>query len=72
MTYINKCCNCYFDMYLLEINRRPKIMDPERSNVLNIIRSNDMRTEWKSKDDIRKQWFLVDREIVFHSCFDCV
>ena len=47
-------------------------MDPERSNVLNIIRSNDMRTEWKSKDDIRKQWFLVDREIVFHSCFDCV
>ena len=47
-------------------------MDPERSNVLNIIRSNDMMTEWKSKDDIRKQWFLVDREIVFHSCFDCV
>ena len=30
-------------------------MDPEGSNVLNIIRRNDMRTEWKSKDDIRKQ-----------------
>ena len=72
MTYIIKCCNCYFDMYLLEINRRPKIMDPERLNLLNIIRINDMRTEWKSKDDIRKQWFLMDREIVFHSCFDCV
>ena len=47
-------------------------MDPERLNLLNIIRINDMRTEWKSKDDIRKQWFLMDREIVFHSCFDCV
>ena len=31
----------------------------------------DMKTEWKSKDDIRKQWFLTDCEIVFHSCFDC-
>ena len=30
MTYINKCCNCYFDMYLLEINRTPKIMNPEK------------------------------------------
>ena len=66
MTYIIKCCNCYFDMYLLEINRRPKIMDPERSNVLNIIRMNDMRTEWKSKDDIRKQLFLNFSFFVFH------
>ena len=47
-------------------------MDPERSNLLNIISIKDMKTEWKSKDDIRKKWFLTDREIVFHSCFDCV
>ena len=66
MTYIIKRCNCYFDMYLLEINRRPKVMDPERSNVLNIIRINDMRTEWKSKDDIWKQLFLNFSFFVFH------
>ena len=72
MTYIIKCCNCYFDVYLLEMNRRTKLMGPERSNALNNIRINDMKTEWKSKDDIRKQWFLVDCEIVFHSCFACV
>ena len=34
MTYVIKCCNCYFDMYLLEINQRPKITDPERKNLL--------------------------------------
>ena len=72
MTYIIKCCNCYFDLYLLEINRRPKIMDLERSNLLNIIRIKDMRTELKSKDGIQKQLFLIDGEIVFHPCFDCV
>ena len=55
MTYIIKCCSYYFDMYLLEVNRRPKMMDPERSNLLNIILIKDMRTESKSKDDIRKQ-----------------
>ena len=55
MTYIIKRCNCYFDMYLLEINRRQEIMDPERSDLLNIIRIKDMRTEWKSKDGMQKQ-----------------
>ena len=29
-----------------------------------------MKTEWKSKRDIRKLCYLIDREIVFH-CFDC-
>ena len=72
MICIFKRCNCYFDMYLLEINRRRVIMDPERSDLLNIIRIKDMRTEWKSKDGMRKQWFLIDSEIVFNSCFDCV
>ena len=67
-----KCWNCYFDMYLLEINRKPKIMNPERSNLLSISCIKDMKTEWKSKDDMRKQWFLIDCEIVFHLCFDCV
>ena len=47
-------------------------MDPERLDLLNIIRIKDMRTEWKSKDGMRKQWFLIDSETVFHSCFDCV
>ena len=72
MTYIIKCCNCYFDMYLVEINRRPKIMNPEKLNLLNIIRIKDVKTERKSNDDIPKQWFLIDSEIVFNSCFDCV
>ena len=71
ITYIIKCCNCYFDKYLLEIDGRPETMNSERSNFLNIIRMKDMKTEWKSKDDIQKQWFLTDCEIVFHSCFDC-
>ena len=42
-------------------------MNPEKSNLLNTIRIKDMKTKWKSKDDIRKQWFLIDRKIVFHS-----
>ena len=69
MAYIIKCCNCYIDIYLLEINQRPKTMNLERSNLLNIIRIKDIRTEWKSKDGILKQWFLIDCEIVFHICF---
>ena len=59
-------------MYLLEINRRPIITNPEKSNLLNTIRIKDMKTKWKSKDVIRKQWFLIDRKIVFHSWYDCV
>ena len=66
------CWNCYFDMYLLEINLKRKIMNPQRSNLLSISCIKDMKTEWKWKDDILKQWFLIDREIVFHLCFDCV
>ena len=72
MTYIIKCCNCYFDMYLVEINRWPKIMNPEKLNLLNIIRIKDVKTERKSNDDIPKQWFLIEREIAFNSCFDSV
>ena len=72
MTYIIKCCNCYFDMYILEINRRLEIMDPERKNLLNIIRIKNKWTEWKSKNDILKQRFLINDEIVFHSCFGCI
>ena len=29
MSYIIKCYNCYFDMYLYEINQNPAIMDPK-------------------------------------------
>ena len=36
MTYIIKCCNCYFDMCLLKINRRQEIMNLERKNPINI------------------------------------
>ena len=52
MTYIIKCCNCFFDMYLLEINQRPEIMGLEGKNLLNIILIKNKWTEWKSKNDI--------------------
>ena len=32
-----------------------KIRDPESSNLLNINLIKDMRTEWNSRDDIRKE-----------------
>ena len=34
-------------------------MNPEKSNLLNTIRIKDMKTKWKSKDDIRKHGFLL-------------
>ena len=43
MTYIIKCCNCYFGMYLLEINQRQEIVDPERKNLLSINRTREKR-----------------------------
>ena len=43
MTYIIKCCNCYFGIYLLEINQRQEIMDPERKNLLSINRTREKR-----------------------------
>ena len=59
-------------MYILEINRRLQIIDPERKNLLNIIRIKNKWTEWESKNDILKQWFLINGEIVFHSYFGCI
>lgn len=42
MTYIIKCFN---SCYLLEINQKPKIMDPERQNLLSIIRIREKKKE---------------------------
>ena len=42
-------------MCLLEINQRPKMMDPERKNLLSIIRTREKRKEWKSKNDLLEQ-----------------
>ena len=53
MTYIIKSCNCYFDIYFY--NQRPEIMNPERKNLLNIIRIKNKWTEWKSKNNILNQ-----------------
>ena len=46
MTYIIKCFN---SCYLLEIHQKPEIMDPERQNLLSIIR---IREKKKGKDGI--------------------
>ena len=42
MTYIIKCFN---SCYLLEINQKPEIMDPERQNLLSIIRIREKKKE---------------------------
>ena len=42
MTYIIKCFNF---CYLLEINQKPEIMDPERQNLLSIIRIREKQKE---------------------------
>ena len=68
ISYAIKCCNCYFDMYLLEINQRPELMDSDKTSYIDIIRIRHRRTEWKAKNELG-QWFLTDGEIIFHSCF---
>ena len=60
-----------FDMYLLEINQRPKLMDSEKPSLIDVICIRHKRTEWKAKNDLG-QWFLTDGEIIFHSCFGCI
>ena len=71
MSYVIRCFNCYFDMYLLEINLRPELMDSEKTDLPDIICIRHRRTEWKAKNDLG-QWFLTDSEIIFHSCFGCI
>ena len=60
-----------FDMYLLEINQRPELMDSEKPSLIDIICIRHKRTEWNAKNDLG-QWFLTDGEIIFHSCFGCI
>ena len=60
-----------FDMYLLEINQRPELMDSEKPSLIDVICIRHKRTEWKAKNDLG-QWFLTDGEIIFHSCFGCI
>ena len=52
ISYAIKCCNCYFDMYLLEINQRPELMDSDKTGYIDIIRIRHRRTEWKAKNDL--------------------
>ena len=47
-------------------------MDPERKNLLSIIRTREKRKEWKSKNNLLEQWFHINGEMIFHSCFKCV
>ena len=51
MTYVIKCCNCYFDMYLLEINQRSELIDSEKkkTGLIDIIRIRHRRTKRKAK-----------------------
>ena len=72
MSYIIKCCNCYFDIYLLEINQKPAIMDPNRVKILGIICIRDKHGKWSSKKELHKQWFHINGEVIFHSCFKCI
>ena len=72
MTYVIKCCNCYFDMYLLEISKRPEIMDTNQRSFLSIIRIRKKRKEWKSKNDLLERWLHINGEIIFHLSFECV
>ena len=71
MSYTIRCWNCYFNMYLLEINQRPKLMDFEKTGLIDIIRIRHRRTEWKTKNNLGK-WFLTDGEIIFNSWFGCI
>ena len=68
MSYIIRCCNCYFEMYLYEINQKAEIMDPSRQNVLSIMR---IREKGQPKKRILAQWFNINGEVIFHSCFKC-
>ena len=72
MSYIINCCNFYFDTYLYEINQNPAIMDPNRQNVLIIMRIREKEEKRSSKKGLHEQWFHVNREIIFHSCFECI
>ena len=49
MPYAIRCCNCYSNMYLLETNKRPELMDSEKTSLLGIIHIRHRRTEWKAK-----------------------
>ena len=41
-----------FDMYLLEINQRPELMDSENLGLIDIIPIRHERIEWKAKNDL--------------------
>ena len=45
MTYIIKCFSCCYFEINLEINQKPEIMDPERQNLLSIIRIREKKKE---------------------------
>ena len=72
MSYIIRCCNCYFDMYLYEINQKPEIMDPGRQNILSILHIREKEEKKSSKKGLHEQWFHINGEIIFHSCFKCI
>lgn len=70
MTYIIKCFN---SCYLLEINQKPEIMDPERQNLLSIIRIREKKRKgWDLKKDLLEQWCHINGEIVLHFYFKCI
>ena len=57
------CCNCYFDYYLLEINKDPKLLDNTKS-----LNSDD----WPRSLSSPLSWHSQAPGLLFHACKTCI
>ena len=63
------CCNCLFDMYLLEINRNLQLLEVNYENQIKIL---PLRKKWNTYNNLHKNWLNFNGNIIFHASFSCV
>ena len=69
MPFRINCCNCLFDMYLLEINQNPQLLEVNYENQIKILRLREKRS---MDNDLHKHWLNFNGNITFCACFSCV
>ena len=68
------CCNCFFDLCLVEINGDPRLLDiASEENLITFLRMRDKW--WSSSSD--NAWYLENwnnfyDNRIFHACHKCI
>ena len=68
-TYKIICCNCFFDSYLIEINKDAQMLKVRQENLTKFIR---LREKLTNNGKCYVEWHHFYNDRIFHACYKCI